>query len=185
MSFLPKSDQVKKYFLGFQTIFADYLWIKTTLYFGSHTLSDKQYPYLASLVDITSRLNPRLFPAYEFAGVILPAVGSSRDIARIILMRGMSVYGTTQWRIPFYLGWMYYQYYNDPLNAARYLAAAGECPDAPDYIRGLAATMYVRSDNVELGKVFLYDLYKSSSNPQTRKFLMEKLDVLSKENGDK
>ena len=44
MAYLPESDKIRPWFLGFHTAFADYLWIRTTLYFGGHLLKDRQYP---------------------------------------------------------------------------------------------------------------------------------------------
>ena len=46
MAYLPESDKIIPWFLGFQTVFGDYLWIRTTLYFGGHLLKDRQYPWL-------------------------------------------------------------------------------------------------------------------------------------------
>ncbi|MDD5675242.1 MAG: hypothetical protein PHC61_13820, partial [Chitinivibrionales bacterium] len=52
MTYLPQSDRLKPLLCGFTTAFADFLWIKTTLYFGGHNLTDKQYPYLINQVDM-------------------------------------------------------------------------------------------------------------------------------------
>jgi hypothetical protein len=90
MAYLPESDKIIPWFLGFQTVVGDYLWIRTTLYFGGHLLKDRQYPWLLSMVDMVTKLNPRFYPAYEFAGLLLPDVCKNLDAAKILLQRGIS-----------------------------------------------------------------------------------------------
>jgi hypothetical protein len=175
MSFLPGSERIRSCLLGFHTLYADYLWIKTTMYFGGHLITDKQYPYLAGMVDIVSKLNPYFYPAYEFAGVVLPDFESSREKAIVILNRGISHLGATQWKIPFYLGWLYFQYYDDKDKAVEFLSMAARNPKAPVFIAGLAATCYHETDRTAAALEFLAGIYQSSETSSMRAYLEQKL----------
>ncbi|MFW6254388.1 MAG: hypothetical protein ACOC41_05615, partial [Chitinivibrionales bacterium] len=49
-AFLPDNRRIAPFLLGFHTTYAAYIWIETILYFGSHVFTDRQFPYLLSLV---------------------------------------------------------------------------------------------------------------------------------------
>ena len=58
--------------LGWRNALADVLWFRTISYFGAHYRSDHTYPWLASMCDLVTDLDPRAEHVYRFAGVILP-----------------------------------------------------------------------------------------------------------------
>ncbi len=178
MSYLPQTEKVKSYLLGFSSTYANYLWIKTILYFGEHYESDKDYVWLVTMVDMVTRLNPYFYPAYEFAGVMLPAHLNDLDVARIILNRGITYLGSSKSSLPFYLGWLYYDKYDNPEEAARYLSLAAQCKDAPPFYTGLAATLYRDAGKKDLALQFLYSAYYTSENPAVKKTVKNKIEKL-------
>ena len=172
---LPQTEAIKPYLLGFSSTYANYLWIRTMLYFGTHVETDRDYIWLTTMLDMVTRLNPYYYPAYEFAGVMLPAHSGESDAARIILNRGISYLGDTKYSLPFYLGWIYYDTYNDPEEAARYLILASRNEKAPPFYSGLAATLYTKAGKKDLALEFLYSAYYSSENPAVKKTVKEKI----------
>ncbi|MBD3344275.1 MAG: hypothetical protein GF401_04345 [Chitinivibrionales bacterium] len=177
MAYLPQSHKIKPYLLGFHTTFANHLWIKTMLYFGKHYDTDRKYPWLVSMVDIVTRLNPRFFPAYEFAGLMLADHSKNPEAARIILKRGISVFGTRRWKLPFYLGWLHFQHYNDKETAAIYLKLASKNEKAPAYVHGLAASFMYHAGKKEQALLFLKSLYSSTENPRIKEHIKRKLEL--------
>jgi hypothetical protein len=177
MSFLPSGDRVRPFLCGYTTALADYLWIKTTLYFGSHTMTDRQYPYLIHLVDMVTRLNPDFYPAYEFAGLLIPEICHNPDAARVILERGISGgLGRRRWTPAFYCGMLYFQYYHDTKTAAEYIAAAARVPGAPvQKLAGLAALFYSRAGGLAQAHAFLVFMYENAQSPEVRQYLLDKL----------
>lgn len=176
MTYLPERDKIIPWFLGFHTEFADYLWIRTTIYFGGHLLTDRQYPWLTSMVDMVTRLNPRFYPAYEFAGLLLPDVCGNLDAAKILLQRGISASIENKWKLYFYLGMLYYKYYDDYKNAANFIAIAAQMPNAPAAkLASLATTFFSRAHNEKKAEEFEYLLYNISENPEVRRYLLEKM----------
>lgn len=178
MSYLPKSEALKPYLLGFSSTYANYLWIKTILYFGTHYESDRDYTWLVTMVDIVTKLNPYFYPAYEFAGVMLPNYCQAPDAARIILQRGLTHLGISKYSIPFYLGWIYYEQYNDYGQAAQYLALASHNPKAPPFYSALAASLYTDAGKRDHAVEFLYSAYYASENPAVKQTVRNKIEEL-------
>lgn len=176
MAFVPQSEKIKPYLLGFHTAYADYLWIRTTLYFGSEYLSGGQYKWLVHMVDLVTKLNPGFYPAYEFAGLMIPDVCGDPDAARVILERGISSSVEKKWKLWFYLGMIYYRYYDNKKDAAACLARAVAQPGAPGFrLAGIAAAMFRKAGAPEEGRDFLEFMYNTSENPEVKRFVGAKL----------
>jgi len=176
MAYVPQTDKIKPFLLGFHTVLADYLWIRTTLYFGGHLLTDKQYPWLIHMVDLVTRLNPRCYPAYEFAGLMIPDVCTNPGAARVILERGVSSNVERKWKLYYYLGMLYYRYYDDREMAARYIACAVTQKNSPGIrLAGIAAAMFRKAGKPGEGRDFLEFVYTLSENPEVKRYIRGKM----------
>jgi hypothetical protein len=175
MSYLPQTDRLKPLLLGFDATYAGYLWIRTMLYFGSHAEDDNDFTWLTTMVDMVTRLNPDFYPAYEFAGLMLPNFAHNPDAARIILNRGINAISVKKYRLYFYLGWLYYNSYHDYKSAAEYLSVAARCTDAPPYVAGVVATFFQKAGRVDMAQEFLQSLYQTTENPAVRQTIGRKL----------
>ncbi|MBN1306806.1 MAG: hypothetical protein JXA18_02740 [Chitinispirillaceae bacterium] len=181
MTYLPQGERLKPALLGFETTLAHYLWIRTILYFGGHAITDKQYPWLIDMLDVITRLCPWFYPAYEFAGLMVPEVCRNPEAARIILERGLTHLGATRWNIAFYMGTIHLRYYDDRKTAAQYMARAAMTAGAP---RGkLAATanaFFTQAGSFHEGLQFLLFAYETSDNPEVRRHLAAKIRELQR-----
>jgi hypothetical protein len=176
LTFFPDDSRIRPALLGFDVTISHCLWIRTVIYFGSHHLTDKNYTWLIKMVDIITKLNPEFYPAYEFAGVILPEVCNNSDAARVILERGLFNLGDRRWNIPFYLGMLYYKYYGDKKTAAEYFLLASHVKNAPvSKMVGLAAAFYAKAGEAQVGYELLKITCESSENPEVRRHLAEKV----------
>lgn len=176
ITYLPENARVKGALLGFETTAANYLWIRSVLYFGGHYITDQNYEYLVNMVDMVTRLNPYFYPAYEFAGLMIPDLCNNPDAARVILERGIFYLGTKRWNPAFYLGMIYYKYYGDKRKAAYYFALASQAKGAPvKKLASLASLFYNQTGDRKASLSFLSFLYETSESPDVRKYLMEKL----------
>jgi hypothetical protein len=177
MAYVPQTGKIRPFLLGFATVYADYLWIRTTLYFGSHFMTDKQYPWLIHMVDLVTRLNPQSYPAYEFAGLMIPDVCKNPGAARVILERGVSSNVDRKWKLYYYLGMIYYQYYDDREMAATYIACAATQKNSEGVrLAGIAGAMLKKAGRPEQGKRFLEFVYSLSENPEVKRYLQIKMD---------
>jgi hypothetical protein len=176
MAYLPESEKIRPWLLGFHTAFADYLWIKTTLYFGSHLLGDHQFPWLVHMVDIVTRLNPNFYPAFEFGGLLVPEICNNPNAGRIILERGVCAPFEKKWKLYFYLGMLHYKYFNDYEKAALCIATAAQLPGAPkDKLSSIAESMDKKAASLRSAEQFMYS---TSENPEVRRFLGDKIKKL-------
>jgi hypothetical protein len=175
MTYLPESEKIRPWLLGFHAAIADYLWIRTTLYFGDHLLGDQEFPWLTRMIDIITRLNPRFFPAYEFGGLMFSKIFNNPEASKIILQRGISANVEKRWKLYFYLGMLYYERYDDCGNAALYSAIAAQLPGAPaEKLMSLATALYNKSPDRAFSGQFQELLYAASENPEVRNFLLNK-----------
>lgn len=179
MTFLPGSERIKPFMLGFNTTYAHYLWIRTGIYTGEHYLGDQKYDWLTPMVDMITRLHPHFNEAYEFAGLLIPDYTGDSDAAKVILERGINVFGTKRWNIPFYLGMLYYRYYGDNERAAQSVAMAAQAQsNHRARLTRLAATFFNRAERDEDALEILMFMYESSENPDVRKHIEAKIEEL-------
>lgn len=176
ITYLPKNVLIKPALLGFETTVANYLWIRSVLYFGDHYITDQNFEYLISMVDMVTRLNPYFYPAYEFAGLMIPDLCKNPDAARVILERGIFYLGEKRWNPAFYLGMIYYKYYEDRKQAAYYFALAAQAKGAPvKKLASLASMFYNQTGDRRASHSVLSFLYETSESPDVRKYLLDKL----------
>jgi hypothetical protein len=176
MTYLPKGDRLKDAFLGFETTVAHYLWIRTILYVGEHVTSDREYVWLIDMIDNITRLCPWFYPAYEFAGLMIPDICGNPEAARILLERGMTHLGPKRWSLPFYMGMVYLKYYNDRRTAAEYVARAAMA-DSPHKAKlaSMAHSFYTQAGIPDMDIQVLLFSYETSDNPEVRRHLAEKI----------
>lgn len=184
LTYVPRDAQIKAGLLGFETTLAHMLWIRTVVYFGGHYLTDKNYPWLVKMVDFITRLNPHFYPAYEFAGIMLPEVCNNPDAARVILERGLFHIGESKWNVPFYLSMLLYKYYGEYEMAAEYMALASQVNGAPtEKLAGVAAALYSKAGLPQIAENYLKLTIEASENPEVRRHLLGKLTENKRYNG--
>ncbi len=178
-SYLPDNKRIGDYMLGFKTTVSHYLWIRTVIYFGGHYAGDKQFTWIVNMLDIITKLNPNFYPAYEFAGALLPDISNNPDATRILLERGLTYCKSKQWNIAFQMGILYYKNYNDNATAAHYVELASRAPDAPvQKLVGIVAAFYKKSGNKIYALEYLNFMYNTSDNPEVKKHILNKIDKL-------
>jgi len=183
MAYLPGSERIKPFMLGFNTTYAHYLWIKTVIYSGDQMETDRQFTWLIRMLDMITRLHPHFNEAYEFAGLMVPDLCRDPDAAKVILERGMNVFGTAKWNIPFYLGMLYHKYYKDTERAAVCFSMAAQAPgEHSGNLARLAATFYNNAGRDADALDVLAFIYETSENPEVKRHIAAKIDELMEKN---
>lgn len=183
MTYLPAAEQTEHLFLGFQTTVAHYLWIRTILYFGGHYLTDGNYTWLVDMLDIITRLCPWFYPAYEFAGLIVPDLCNNPEAARIILERGITHLGMEKWNVAFYSGMIHFKYYDDRKTAANYFLRAALANGAPrEKLLSMAKMFHAQAGIAGETLRFLLFAYEASDNPDVRRHLAAEIKKYGREN---
>jgi len=180
---LISSPDIIPFLLGFETVFAHFLWIRTVLYTGENIIGGNDGKWLREMIEAINTLHPQFYPPYEFAAVMLPKITGDWEGARMILERGTAhVRGTQERFMFFYLGWIYYSQFNDYTRAAALFARASQFPGAPPHWAQFSATALAQAGRAEQGIMFLIDMFETSKDPQIRRVLHEKIKSLYEEN---
>lgn len=165
--YLPKAEYLRPMALGWRNVLADLLWFRTISYFGAHYRSDHTYPWLASMCDLVTDLDPRADHVYRFAGVILPWEANQVDAGIALLQKGLRQF-PNDWMLHYHLGFHYYFFKNDLDAAIASLRDAMAQPGVHPSIARLAAVLAQHRYGPETTLAFLQELSDNVDSPDVR-----------------
>ncbi len=182
--YLPSGDYLKPLALGYNQVLADVLWIRTVHYFGSHYMTDKEYPWLYHMLTLIIDLDPKFNFPYYFGGIVLSVEADQKDRANAILARGMEAY-PEKWEYPFYIGFNHYYHEGNPAAAIPYIEKAAALPRAPAFVQSLVGTLYLKTGKKETALKFFRKIYENTSDALVREKISTKIEkLLSEEMND-
>jgi hypothetical protein len=176
--YLPSGTFLKGAALGYDEMLADLLWIKAVGYFGGNIRTDRNYTWLAHLLDVLTTLDPLYQYPYEFGGVVLSAEVGEVDKSIALLKKGMKNVSRNDpryWYFPFFLAYDYMYHKDDYLTAAHYLEQAVKFPQSPAYLPRLVARLYANADSPEVAVAFLQEMIKATEKQDLKERLVERL----------
>jgi len=157
--------------LGYTGLMADIYCTRAVQYFGGHHASDGEYTLLAPLLTITTTLDPKLLPAYEFGSNFLspnPPDGAGKPKEAVKLVEYGIRHNPDQWRLYFNLGFVYYMELNDPAKAADAFLRGSQLPDAHPWLTLLAARMAGAAGDVKTARMMWGATYDTSNDKMVR-----------------
>jgi hypothetical protein len=183
-----RSPQVlRRSTLSFQALAADVYWIRAVQHYGGTKLSkepNKQYDVLYPLLDLTTSLDPYFDVVYKFGSVFLaepyPAGAGRPDQAIALLEKGLRV-RPDKWELAQGVGFVYYWWLADYQNAAMWFKRAADMPDAPLWLRPLAAVTLAEGGSRASSRVLWNEIARSSDGDWLRDqaaFRLKQLDAL-------
>ena len=159
--FITSGNAVRLVTSAFNGLAADVYWIRAIQYYGGikRRLAERsigpgpppslaaagstEYSQLYTLLDITTTLDPIFSIAYRFGAVFLAEpypVGAGRvDLAVKLLEKGIAAQ-PDMWEYMEDIGFVYYWHSHDYRLAAAWFERASKIPNAPAWLKGLAAT---------------------------------------------
>ncbi len=163
---------VTKIYSGFGKKVAGFsLFIKTSIFTGGSLTEVAEENYADSLVqnfDVMTQLYPEFIDPYHYCQAFVPHI--STDHARKtnnILERAVSEYPNSL-LYPFFRGFNFFKYLNEPLEAARVFMDASELPDAPPLFKSLGGKLMGQGGHLTAGRDMLRIMYKSEENEIVR-----------------
>ena len=165
--YLPKAEYLAPMALGWRNALADVLWFRTISYFGAHYRSDHTYPWLASMCDLVTDLDPRAEHVYRFSGVILPWEANQVDAGIALLQKGLRQF-PDDWMLHYHLGFHYFFFKNDIDAALASLRSAMALPGAHPSLARLAAVLAQHQYGPETTLSFLQELADDVDNSEVR-----------------
>jgi hypothetical protein len=160
--YLTSGTTVRRLSVGYSTLAADLYWIRAIQYYGGTRLrldsasramagrsEDRPLPkagadfeLLYPLLDLTTTLDPRFNIAYRFGAIFLaepsPGGAGRPDLAIALLEKGLRE-RPDKWEYMQDIGFVNYWWRHDYQEAAKWFDKASQIPDAPWFLRSMAA----------------------------------------------
>jgi hypothetical protein len=144
---LPPPGAVRVMSLGYHALGADLFWIRTVQYFGEHVQTDRRYPHLYRLVDLTTSLDPHFVDAYQLGGLFLVIARAYPD-AIAIYRKGID-HNPGNWELPHDLARLYFLELGDIPAALEWFERADALPGRRHYVPRFVARLRARVGLIE------------------------------------
>jgi tetratricopeptide (TPR) repeat protein len=154
--------------LAFDALAADVYWIRAIQHYGGDRLSGPKaitkYQLLYPLLDITTTLDPYFNIAYRFGAIFLSEAypgGPGRPDQSVALLRKAIATMPHKWQYYHDIGFVYYWRLRDYQTAALWFQRASAQPNAPNWLKPLAASMLVRGQDRAAARFLWQQIAKS------------------------
>ncbi len=180
--YLSSPRILKRASLGFDGMMACIYWTRTVQYFG-HRHFDRAHSYneLAPLLEITTALDPHLFPAYQFGASFLapaPPNGAGQPDRAIQLMKYGIQNNPDNWQLYYDLGFVYYTDLKDYKDASEVFEHGSQLPNAHPFLKILAAQMAAHAGEFSTARLLWSATYESSHDALIRQNAIEHLRAI-------
>jgi hypothetical protein len=180
--YLRSSKVLRRLSLGYSGLLADIYWTRAVQYFGQqHHAGSSDFRLLAPLLEVTTELDPKLFPAYEFGANFLapqPPNGAGLPGSALALMKYGIEHNPGQWRLYYNLGFLYYTELKDYAHAADAFAAGAKLPVTNQFMPILAARMAQHAGEFDTARMLWFTAYRSTKEAQVRENAVQHLLAL-------
>lgn len=165
--YVTSGDTIGTLALSFDAVLADVYWIRAVQHYATDQKSavvSGRYELLGPLIDITTSLDPHFFTAYIFGALFLaepfPAGPDRLDLGVALLEKGLRA-EPSQWQYAQYLGFLHYWHGGDRNEAARQFERAAAIPGAPNWLKPVAASMFIEGGDRQSARLVLNALAQS------------------------
>ncbi|HLX84774.1 MAG TPA: hypothetical protein VKR59_12805 [Terriglobales bacterium] len=180
--YIRSTTVLRRLSLGYTGLLADIYWTRAVQYFGTqHHVGSSDYRLLAPLLEVTTELDPRLLPAYQFGANFLgprPPDGAGSPGAAVALMKYGIEHNPDQWRLYYNLGFLYYTELKDYAKAADAFAQGAKLPVTNKLLEVLAARMAQHAGEFDTARMLWFTTYQSNQDPLIRQNATEHLVAL-------
>lgn len=172
----------KRMSLGFGGLVADWYWMRSLQYVGRKVIAhegeiqiDDLKPLnlnlLYPLLDTATTLDPQFYAAYEYGGVVLPAI-NEEDAIRL-LRKGMAN-DPTHWRYHQYLGYIYWKR-GDFIKASEVYAEGSKIAGVPRWMGEMSARMQAEGGSRKLAREMYQRMMDESDDEKVKELAAARL----------
>jgi tetratricopeptide (TPR) repeat protein len=180
--YVRSSKALRRMSLGYTGLLADIYWTRAVQYFGEqHHSGTGDFRLLAPLLQITTELDPKLLPAYEFGANFLapkPPAGAGLPGAALALIQYGIEHNPNQWRLYYNLGFLYYLELKDYAHAADAFRQGAALPVTIAFMPILAAQMAQHAGEFDTARMLWMTTYQNTKEAQIRQNAVEHLLAL-------
>ncbi len=179
--FVPRPEHARLWSLGFAPVLADFYWVEALQLVGGETgRTERHAPVVASLIELVTTLDPWVDHPYRFAALWLTDSPRSVERANALLEKAIA-HHPLEWRNPYYLGFNWFFYLEDPVRAAGFLERAAALSGSPPYLGALVARLRADAGGIELAEAFLTQMARSTEDGYARAAYLKALDEIETE----
>jgi len=180
--YLRSSNVLRRSSLGYTGLLADIYWTRAVQYFGTqHHIGSSDFRLLAPLLEVTTELDPRLLPAYQFGADFLapkPPNGAGLPGSALALMKYGIAHNPEYWRLYYNLGFLYYTEFKDYAKAADAFAQGAQLPVTNQFMPILAARMAQHAGEFDTARMLWFTAYQNTKDPLVKDNAVQHLRAL-------
>jgi hypothetical protein len=180
--YIPSPKVVERLSLGYKGLLADIYWTRLVQYFGSkHRAKSRQYLILEPLLEMTTTLDPKLLPAYDFGSVFLaqkPPEGAGNPAAAARIVEKGIRENPGAWRLYFQLGFIYWLELKEPSKAADAFERGSKVPGAHPWMKVMAAALAAHAGETETATYMWTNILNSTEDKELRANALKRLQCL-------
>lgn len=132
------------------------------------------YDRLSGLLSTVIRFDPRFVVPYLLGGIVLGDSPGHAGAALDFLAQGARQF-PTEWRFPFYTGYIHYFSLGNPEEGGMALLRAARIPGSPEYFPLLASRMLSEGHRPATALAFLQGMTERETDPRRKAFLEERI----------
>jgi hypothetical protein len=180
--YIPSPKVVKRMSLGYSGLLADIYWTRVVQYFGTkHKAHAMQYKILAPLLEMTTSLDPKLIPAYQFGSVFLaqkpPEGAGNPQLAAKLVEKGIAE-NPDVWRLYYTLGYIEWLELKDPAKASEAFERGSRVPGAQPWMKVMAASLAAHAGETETAVYMWQNILNSTDDPHLKRNALNRLRCL-------
>lgn len=184
--YIQSPETLRRASLSYSAVVADLYWIRAVQYYGGTRLSSgaKNYDLLYPLLDLTTSVDPLFDIAYRFGAIFLaeeyPGGAGRPDLAIALLQKGLRAQ-PGKWQFGQDIGFVYYWWLRDYTSAADWFNRAGEMPEAPEWLKPLAAVTLAQGGNRASSRTLWTNIVRNAELEWVRRqgdFRLKQLDAM-------
>lgn len=168
--------------LGYDGLLADYLTLKAMTFFGERVMHQQamrpeDWDYLEAMLKTVTDLDPYFRDPYMLAEGLLAWEARRIEVVNRLLEKAWN-HHPEFWEFPFYIGFNYFYFLDEPGIASDYLMEASRLPGSPNFLPGLAARLTVDASQTRMGIVFLKGLMAQTEDKALKSRYRKRLRAL-------
>ncbi len=175
VDFVIKGPVLKLMALEFDSITADFLFLKSLVFIGgTYQRTEKprvkpwEWKWFYNFLNSTTELDPYFVDPYYLAQANLPWDGGMARETNVLLDKG-SQYRNWDWMLPFFAGFNDFYFLHDTGKASDHLMIAWRRPGSPEIFAELASNLALKAKKTETSIQFLQELLNRTNDEHLKK----------------
>ncbi len=172
--YLAIAREARPALLGYDALAADVVWLEAIQFIADRYRRGEDFEGLYDFLDAVTEIDPKYARVYELGATALVTLDRRPEEAVRLLEKGYRAL-PNDWHVPYLLAYTHLFYFQDYVQAARYLEDAAARVGRPTYMTALAARLHAQAGSPEAALAFLERMRQQTGDPVVRKGIEERI----------